>query len=132
MRRGELLQPAQVSKWEASNVSLPVAIPLISRSIPEPSRFSRGGFFLRWTRKNSVALQHHPSNRRGNDMTTVMLNTPDAAAYLDLQKATLETWRCLGRGPPFVKMGRLVKYRVADLDAYIESRRCTSTVQLDD
>ena len=58
-----------------------------------------------------------------------MLNTPDAAAYLGVQEPTLETWRCLGRGPAFVKIGRLVRYRVADLDQYIESRRVNSTAQ---
>ena len=58
-----------------------------------------------------------------------MLNTSDAAAYLGNRKATLETWRTLGRGPRYIKIGRLVRYRACDLEAYIESRCVGSTAQ---
>lgn len=58
-----------------------------------------------------------------------MLNTTQAAEYLSVSVPTLETWRCLGRGPRYCKVGRLVRYRVSDLEAYIESRTVSSTVQ---
>lgn len=54
-----------------------------------------------------------------------------AAPYLDTRQAaeltgigahTLECWRRDGEGPPYVKLGRLVKYRRLDLDAFMESR----------
>ena len=50
----------------------------------------------------------------------------EAAAYLGLSVRTLQNWRS-GRGPypsiPFVKISaRCVKYRRADLDAWIEER----------
>lgn len=32
--------------------------------------------------------------------------------------ATLATWRSRGNGPPYVKVGGKVLYRVADLEAY--------------
>ncbi|MEE4303594.1 MAG: helix-turn-helix domain-containing protein [Wenzhouxiangella sp.] len=60
---------------------------------------------------------------------TQFLDTIDAAHYLGLQKSTLEAWRCRGGGPQFVKLGRAVRYRQADLDAWIESRVRHNTVE---
>lgn len=46
-----------------------------------------------------------------------------AADFLGLEPGTLAVWRCNKRyNLPFVKMGRLVKYRESDLLAFIESR----------
>jgi len=54
--------------------------------------------------------------------------TEQAASYLGVSKATLEAWRCRGGGPVFLKLGKAVRYRQADLDSFIESkiRRNTS------
>lgn len=48
-----------------------------------------------------------------------------AAAYLSIAKNTLVAWRCTRRvdGPAFLRLGRAVRYRQQDLDAFIE--RCT-------
>lgn len=49
--------------------------------------------------------------------------TPEAAAYLGLAENTLPVWRCVGRYDiPFIKVGRLVKYRKSALDAFLERR----------
>ncbi len=46
------------------------------------------------------------------------------AEVLGVKSATLCNWRCTGRyGLPFIKVGRLVRYRVADLAAWIAKRR---------
>ena len=58
------------------------------------------------------------------------LNTIDAAAYVGAQPATLETWRCNGGGPAFIKVGRKVWYLRVDLDAWMQSRRVTCTSQI--
>jgi hypothetical protein len=57
-----------------------------------------------------------------------ILSTRQAAAYCGLSPRTLEKHRCLGGGPTYVKLGRLVKYRVVDLEAWITGgqRRSTS------
>ena len=55
------------------------------------------------------------------------LDSDQAAEYLGLKRTTLEAWRCRGNGPQFVKLGRLVKYRRADLDAFIEARLRSNT-----
>lgn len=44
-----------------------------------------------------------------------------AAEYLDLTTRTLANWRCRGYPYlPYIKLGRCIKYRQSDLDAYIE------------
>jgi predicted DNA-binding transcriptional regulator AlpA len=55
------------------------------------------------------------------------LATPEAAAYVGLGKSTLDKLRLTGGGPKFITLGRRVVYDVADLDAWAESRKRTST-----
>lgn len=55
------------------------------------------------------------------------LTTTEAAAYLGLQRTTLEAWRCRGGGPRFVKFGRSVRYRASDLGDWIETRTRSNT-----
>ena len=55
------------------------------------------------------------------------LRTKDAAEYLALGKNTLEVWRVHGQGPPFVKMGKAVRYRQEDLDNFIKSSMRANT-----
>ena len=55
------------------------------------------------------------------------LTTAEAALHLDLSPTTLEKYRTVGGGPKFRKFGRLVKYKIADLDAWGDSRTCEST-----
>jgi excisionase family DNA binding protein len=52
-----------------------------------------------------------------------LLNPAGAAAYLGVTESTLSVWRCVGRYDiKFVKVGRLVKYRQSELDAFLERR----------
>lgn len=53
--------------------------------------------------------------------------TVDAARYLGISKSMLEKLRLTGEGPRFAKLGKVVVYDVADLDAWIEARKRTST-----
>lgn len=63
-------------------------------------------------------------------MKSQLLTTEEAAAYLGgLKKNTLEGHRVRGEGCRFVKIGRLVRYKIEDLDSYIEAQTRTSTSQ---
>jgi excisionase family DNA binding protein len=47
----------------------------------------------------------------------------EAAPYLGVSKGTLGVWRCTNRYHiPYIKVGRLVKYRKSDLDAFLAAR----------
>lgn len=47
----------------------------------------------------------------------------EAAEYLGVARATLRSWRSLGKGPAFHKYSRNVRYSRADLDAWLELNR---------
>ncbi|MGH3494752.1 MAG: helix-turn-helix transcriptional regulator [Sciscionella sp.] len=51
------------------------------------------------------------------------LNTDDACAYLGVPKATLLTWRVRrpGYGPRAVKAGGRLKYRLSELDRWLDA-----------
>jgi excisionase family DNA binding protein len=52
-----------------------------------------------------------------------LLDEQAAAAFLDVSPGTLSVWRSTGRyALPFVKVGRKVRYRRADLAEWLESR----------
>jgi hypothetical protein len=51
------------------------------------------------------------------------VNDIEAAKIIDSSPQTLRNWRHLGRGPAYSKCGRMVRYRVADLLAFMESGR---------
>jgi excisionase family DNA binding protein len=54
---------------------------------------------------------------------TNLLNTGQAAVELGLSKSTLEHWRTVRKGPPFVRVGpRCIRYRRADLDAWLSEQ----------
>lgn len=48
-----------------------------------------------------------------------LLDERTLARQLGVSVSTLQTWRYLGRGPRYLKVGRLVRYRNVDIDAYI-------------
>jgi len=52
------------------------------------------------------------------------LMTPEqVSAYLGVSVETLNVWRCTKRyNLPYVKAGRLVRYRIEDVEAFIASR----------
>jgi excisionase family DNA binding protein len=46
-----------------------------------------------------------------------------AGKYVGISEAALRLWRAEGRGPRYFRAGeKLVRYRRADLDAWIEAR----------
>ena len=65
-------------------------------------------------------------------MLEQLLTTEQAATYLGTTRRTLEAWRLPGGsggrpGPVFVKVGRLVRYRPSDLEAFVADGVRTNT-----
>ena len=66
-------------------------------------------------------------------MHASLLNTQQAANLLGVSKAFLERDRWAGARIPFIKVGsRAVRYRISDLNTYIESNQRHSTVDMRD
>ncbi len=59
--------------------------------------------------------------------TSRPLTVEEAATYTGLSPSTLNKLRVFGDGPVFLKLGRRVVYDTADLDAWLASKRRTST-----
>lgn len=54
-----------------------------------------------------------------------LMTAPDLIAYLggdDITEGTLQHWRSRGGGPPFIKVGHYVRYRLADVNAWLDER----------
>jgi hypothetical protein len=51
-----------------------------------------------------------------------LLGEVDAAEYIGgIPHRTLRQWRYYGKGPRFVKIGKHVRYRVSDLNAWLDA-----------
>jgi len=55
-----------------------------------------------------------------------LMTERDAALMLAVSAQTLRNWRCIGRGPKFLRLGGgrrgLVRYQASDIQAYLRDR----------
>ena len=58
---------------------------------------------------------------------TEFMRTAEAATYLKVSRAFLESARCTATGPHFVKLGRTVVYRKVDLDTFANAHVYVAT-----
>lgn len=59
--------------------------------------------------------------------TPEVLDVKRASRIVGLSPSTLNTLRCRGGGPPYVKLGRRVFYRVKDLRTWRDARLRSNT-----
>jgi hypothetical protein len=74
---------------------------------------------FRIDRKSSAA------NQTGDKMTVLdepLLSGTEAADILKQKPATMPMWRHLGKGPPYLKIGKRVFYRPSDIRTYINQQ----------
>ena len=58
----------------------------------------------------------------------VLLTEKEVSKRIGFSVRTLQKWRYLGEGPPFMKVSaRAVRYREGDIDTWIEDRMRLST-----
>lgn len=66
---------------------------------------------------------------KSKDGRPELYSTAEAASYLDLKPHTLEVWRSSRRHRiPFIRVGRLIRYRRSDLDEWLKSRAVDADV----
>lgn len=56
-----------------------------------------------------------------------LLTPEEAAEFLRTKPRTIERWRHAGGGPPFLKIGRRVCYRLSDLEGWLAQQRRAHT-----
>jgi excisionase family DNA binding protein len=59
---------------------------------------------------------------QNDNATTEFLDEKRLCAELGISPVTATKWRARSGGPPFIKIGRLVRYRRTDLDAWLAAR----------
>ena len=64
------------------------------------------------------------------DIVPAALTPEAAAAYMMVTVRQLAYWRGAGSGPPFVKIGRCVRYRREAVDAWLAARQQASTAEV--
>ena len=62
----------------------------------------------------------------------ILVTENEAAKVLGFSPRTLQSWRVSGDGPPFVRVSpRAIRYRLSDLEAWIETCLKQSTSEYD-
>lgn len=66
-----------------------------------------------------------------SSITNKALMTESAAAdFLGVSIRTMQAWRVRGGGPRYAKMGKAVRYRPSDLDAFVAENMAASTSEV--
>jgi len=60
---------------------------------------------------------------RDRDHETLYLSEKEIAKITGITMQTLRNHRCQGRGLPYIKLRRLVRYSLSDVLSYMESRK---------
>jgi len=54
-------------------------------------------------------------------LAPALLNDTELARHLGVTVACLRKWRQLGTGPEWIKVGVLVRYRMRDVEAFLDA-----------
>jgi excisionase family DNA binding protein len=56
-----------------------------------------------------------------NQAASEFFDEKGLCALLSISSVTATKWRAKAKGPPFIKVGRLVRYRRSDVDAWLRT-----------
>jgi hypothetical protein len=86
----------------------------MSQHTSEPSSVEKAGL------NRSAGLAVPSTGNPGTPgRTRATFNDQELAEYLGISRKTLQTWRSLGLGPNYLKLGAKVVYRIEDVNAYV-------------
>jgi len=60
-------------------------------------------------------------------MKDILLTPQALISRWSINNRTLVNWRCEGRGPKYIKLGRRIRYRLEDVEAYEKQHLRQST-----
>ena len=62
---------------------------------------------------------------RADDKQTgvILWRADEVASYLDVTTTTLSQWRHREAGPPYIKVEGAIRYRLSDVDRWLENRK---------
>lgn len=73
---------------------------------------------------NHLRVVPSPREDPKPQITSDLVDEVTLAARLGVSRSTLQSWRYTGRGPRYLKVGRLVRYRNADIEAFLRAGVC--------
>ena len=56
-----------------------------------------------------------------NDFKRILLTEDQVCEILNLNKNSLQRERCSGYGIPYIKIGRRVRYKLSDIEKYLDA-----------
>jgi predicted DNA-binding transcriptional regulator AlpA len=59
-----------------------------------------------------------------------LLDEAHLAERLGVSRSTLQSWRYAGRGPRYLKIGRLIRYQAGDVEAYLRAQTRGSDISI--
>jgi len=65
----------------------------------------------------------NPTPRQHDERGERLLSIPELAAYLGVPIATIYQWRHHHRGPTGYRIGRHVRYRLSDIENWLDTQR---------
>lgn len=68
----------------------------------------------------TTTTQNQPAIRQ-------LLNNDATADLIGASRRTLPVWRVQGKGPKFIKIGKLVRYELAEIEAWIRANTHSNT-----
>ncbi len=75
----------------------------------------------------TLKLSATPQSNKNSSASDPLLTDLEVAALLNLSDNTLAVWRSTKReGPPYIKLGRAVRYQLSSVNQYIESCKIIS------
>lgn len=63
-------------------------------------------------------------------MQDIFIDTKQLAKLTNTSEVNWPRRRCNGEGPPFVKIGRSVRYRLSDVEAWLKQQERQSTSEV--
>ena len=60
----------------------------------------------------------------------VLIPASDVPRYLGIAQQTMNRWRCEGKPPRYVRLGRRVFYRSSDLSQWVRSQVRENTIKV--
>ena len=63
-----------------------------------------------------------PANRETPSKPDPLKSSRETAGYLKVSVATLDRWASVGIGPRFFKVGKHRRYRLEDIDGWLDAR----------
>ncbi|MBW6499689.1 MAG: helix-turn-helix domain-containing protein [Bacteroidales bacterium] len=71
----------------------------------------------------SPATRTAPQFPSATPTAPLVMNDADAAPLIGISVHTIRKMRSQGKGPAYIKCGKSVRYRLADLEAYLEKQK---------